>query len=84
MLPLLRAQVQSPVRELRSCKLSRVAKKKKKKERERERKRKKEALCWVLEGRLMSVKDWGKGPAKQGSGGVTPRGGVGGEEMGEK
>ena len=56
----------------------------KKKKRERERKRKKEALCWVLEGRWMSVKDWGKGPAKQRSGGVTPRGGVGGEEMGEK
>ena len=32
----------------------------------------------------MSVKDWGKGPAKQRSGGVTPRGGVGGKEMGEK
>ena len=37
MLPLLRAQVQSPVRELRSCKLSRVAKKKKKRERERKK-----------------------------------------------
>ena len=31
------AQVQSPVRELRSCKLSRVAKKKKKRERERKK-----------------------------------------------
>ena len=53
--------------------MSRVAKKIK----ERERKRKKEALCWVLEGRLMSVRDWGKGPAKQRSGEVTP-----GEEWG--
>ena len=37
MLPLLRAQVQSPVRELRSCKLSRVAKKKKESERKKEK-----------------------------------------------